>query len=150
MKSAIARTMPELEKKTQIISLRYRPSELERLDARAQAVGLSRSAYITRKVQGLPVLPPRVPQTNWLTYRELGEIARCLPAIGNNLNQIARALNTAKIKGELIPENLPSLEKLNETVRVIQETRDLIKEARLELCGVTRETGGRGDGEMNL
>ncbi|MDY7015353.1 MAG: plasmid mobilization relaxosome protein MobC [Cyanobacteriota bacterium] len=128
--------MPELEKKTKIVTLRYRPSELKHLNARAKAVGLSRSAYITRKVQGLPVLPTRVPQVNWLAYEELSQIARCLPAIGNNLNQIARALNTAKIKGESIPNNLPSTERLNEIVQTIVETQVLIKQARLELCGV--------------
>ena len=56
--------MPQPENKTQIISLRFRPTELEHLDSQAAAVNLSRSAYITRKLSGLPVLPARVPAVN--------------------------------------------------------------------------------------
>jgi hypothetical protein len=128
--------MPEPEKKTKIVTLRYRPSELEHLNAQAKAVGLSRSAYITRKVQGLPVLPMRVPRVNWLAYEELGTIARELPAMGNNLNQIARAINTAKIKGEPIPGNLPSTEQLQSAIAVVEELKTLIVEVGLKLSGV--------------
>jgi hypothetical protein len=136
--------MPEPEKKTKFVTLRYRPTELEHLNAQAKAVGLTRSAYITRKVQGLPVLPTRVPQVNWLAYEELGKIARELPAMGNNLNQIARAINTAKIKGEPIPGNLPSTKRINEIAQTIVETQALIQQARLELCGVRQDDGGTG------
>ena len=48
--------MPELENKTKIITLRFRPSELRDLDTKAKAVKLTRSAYIARKLMGLPIL----------------------------------------------------------------------------------------------
>jgi hypothetical protein len=71
--------MPSPENKTKIISVRFRPTELEYLDTQAAAVNLSRSAYITRKLTGLPVLPARVPPVNWQLYRELAHIASELP-----------------------------------------------------------------------
>lgn len=125
----------EPEKKTKIVTLRYRPSELEHLDAQAEAVGLSRSAYITRKVQGLPVLPVKVPKINWSAYEKLSTIAQQLPAIGNNINQIARAINTAKIQGEPIPNNLPSTEQLRSAIATYQELKTLMVEIGLKLSG---------------
>ncbi|MEC4988849.1 MAG: hypothetical protein SAJ37_08890 [Oscillatoria sp. PMC 1068.18] len=75
--------MPELEKKTKTIHIRFRPSELEHLDACAAAVGLTRSVYIRRKLEGLRLSPTKVPPVNWLTYEQLGEYASGLKAIGN-------------------------------------------------------------------
>jgi hypothetical protein len=128
--------MPSPEKKTQIVTLRFDKSELEDLNARALEVGLTRSAYIRRKLQGLPVLPARVPPLNGLAYEQLGQIARCLPAIRNNLNQIARAINTAKIQGEPIPDNLPSTEQLQRALVQIEELKTLMVEVGLQLLGV--------------
>ncbi len=64
---------------------------------------------MTRKLTGQSVLPARVPAVNWQLYGELADIASSLPAIGNNINQIALTLNTAQKKGEAIPQSLPSL-----------------------------------------
>ncbi len=47
--------MPNPEKKEKVVSIRFRESELSNLDEQADAVNLSRSAYITRKLQGLGV-----------------------------------------------------------------------------------------------
>jgi hypothetical protein len=131
--------MPEPENKTKIISLRFRPTELEYLDRLAAAVNLSRSAYITRKLTGLPVLPARVPPVNWQLYRELAHIASELPPIGNNLNQIAKVLNTKSLLGESLPETLPNPQSLLAIVQLIQQTQTLLKQVRLELSGVGQE-----------
>lgn len=131
--------MPEQENKTKIVTLRYRPSELKELDAQAEAVNLSRSAYITKKMQGLPVLPAKVPEINWQAYRELCVIAHQLPALGNNINQIAKAMNTATVKGETVPENLPSTNKLRKTILQIEELKKWLAEASLQLLGTDEQ-----------
>jgi len=102
-------------------------------------VNLSRSAYITRKLSGLPVLPARVPAVNWQLYRELAQIAEQLPPIGNNLNQIARVLNTRELLGEPLPETLPNSESLEAMIQLIQQTQTLLKQVRLQVSGVLPE-----------
>lgn len=73
--------MLQQKNKDKMVSIRFRDSELKQLAQQAKAVNLSRSAYITRKLQGLPVLTARVPPVNWDTYRELGAIASSLSAL---------------------------------------------------------------------
>ncbi|MDJ0567539.1 MAG: plasmid mobilization relaxosome protein MobC [Pleurocapsa sp. MO_192.B19] len=128
--------MPEPENKTKIVSFRFRPSQLEELDVQAKAVNLTRSAYVTRKLSGQSVLPARVPAVNWQLYGELASISSSLPAIGNNINQIAKALNTAKKKGEAIPQYLPKPESLEYALELIETTRETLREVRLALSGV--------------
>jgi hypothetical protein len=112
--------MPEPENKSKMISLRLRPCEVEALNQQAAAVNLSRSNYIMRKLQGLPVLPTRVPAVNWQLYEQLGAIASQFPTLGNNINQIAHILNTAKQQGQPIPENLPEPETLQQAIALIK------------------------------
>ncbi len=124
------------ENKSQIITQRMTKSELKELDEKARRVKLTRSAYINRKLNGLSVLPTRVPAINWKLYGELSTIASQLPAIGNNINQIAKALNTAALQNQSVPSSLPSPETLSETVELIEEVKTLVKEVRLGLSGV--------------
>ena len=128
--------MPEPENKTKIVTFRFKPSQLEELDAQAKAVNLTRSAYMTRKLTGQSVLPARVPAVNWQLYGELAEISSSLPAIGNNINQIAKALNTAKIKGEAIPQSLPKPESLENALKLMETTLEKLRDVRLALSGV--------------
>ncbi len=128
--------MPEPENKTKIVTIRFKPSQLSELDARAKAVNLTRSAYITRKLTGQSVLPARVPAVNWQLYGELAQISSSLPAIGNNINQIAKALNSAKIKGETIPQSLPKSESLEDALKLIEKMKEKLREVRLALSGV--------------
>ncbi|MGF1591095.1 MAG: plasmid mobilization relaxosome protein MobC [Pleurocapsa sp.] len=128
--------MPEPENKTKIVTIRIKPSQLEELDAQAKAVNLTRSAYVTRKLSGTSVLPARVPAVNWQLYGELATISSSLPAIGNNINQIARALNTAQKKGEAIPQSLLKSESLEYALELIETTLEKLTEVRLALSGV--------------
>ena len=128
--------MPEPENKTKIVTFRFKPSQLEELDAQAKAVNLTRSAYVTRKLSGQSVLPARVPAVNWQLYGKLAEISSSLPAIGNNINQIAKTLNTAQKKGEPIPQSLPKPESLEDALKLIETTREKLIEVRLALSGV--------------
>ena len=128
--------MPEPEQKTKIVTIRFKPSQLEEIDAQAKAVNLTRSAYMTRKLTGQSVLPARVPAVNWQLYGELASISSSLPAIGNNINQIAKAINTAKIKNEPIPQSLPKLENLEYALSLIEMMKEKLTEVRLALSGV--------------
>ena len=128
--------MPEPEQKTKIVTIRFKPSQLEQIDAQASAVNLTRSAYMTRKLTGQSVLPARVPAVNWQLYGELAEISSSLPAIGNNINQIAKALNTAQFKGEPYPQSLPKPESLEKAIELIEMMKEKLTEVRLALSGV--------------
>ena len=128
--------MPNPENKEKVISIRFRESELSNLDEQASSVNLSRSAYITRSLQGLPVLPSRVPSVNWNIYRELGEISTQLSALGNNINQMAKVLNTANQQGQPLPSNLNHVEDLTEVIALIEQLKPTLKQIRLQLSGV--------------
>ena len=141
--------MPEPEQKTKIVTIRFKPSQLEEIDAQAQAVNLSRSAYMTRKLTGQSVLPARVPAVNWQLYGELAEISSSLPAIGNNINQIAKALNSAQFKGEPYPQSLPKLESLENALSLIEMMKEKLTEVRLALSGVKQDNDINMDGNCD-
>ncbi len=123
------------ENKEKIISLRFKPSELEKLDRNCSEVGLTRSAYITRKILSLPVQPARVPSINWEAYEYLTAIAYHLPRIGNNLNQIAKVLNTAQLEGNSVKDEIADPEDLKQTVAVIKEQIPIVKQAARAIIG---------------
>lgn len=90
-------------KRTAVVQFRVTAEEKERLERAADALGLTLSEYVRIKATGdesplaSPALRPEPPGVYELR-RELG-------SIGNNLNQIARRLNT---NGEHIPDQLAS------------------------------------------
>lgn len=122
------------QNKTKTVTLRYRPADLEQLDRAAASVGLSRSAYITRKLQGLPLQPSKVPQVNWQAYAELGEIAHSLQDLANALNQKTSTFDDAQ---QPLTSTETREEKEELMLSQIERTQTLIKQLRLELCGVT-------------
>ncbi len=67
---------------------------------------------------------------------ELGEISTQLSALGNNINQMAKVLNTANQQGQLLPSNLNHVEDLTEIMAVIDQLKPTLKQIRLELSGV--------------
>lgn len=76
-------------KRTSLISLRLTESEKEKWSALAEAAGLGNnlSSFIRYCVEHRHIAPP-VPAINSAAYAELGRI-------GNNINQIAYAINRA-------------------------------------------------------
>ena len=124
------------ENKDKIISIRFKPSELEKLDRNCSEVGLTRSAYITRKILSLPVQPARVPEINWQAYENLTLLSHHLPRIGNNLNQIAKVLNTAQLEGIRIPPEIPEVENIQNTLAAIAEIKPEIDRIRENVIGI--------------
>jgi len=72
------------------------PAEKEAWTALAETAGLDISELVRRRMAGCRI--KTVPEANWQTYWQLGKI-------GNNINQIAKAQNTA-VAEELIPPPL--------------------------------------------
>ena len=136
--------MIKKENKTKIVTLRFRPSDLKELNEKAQEVMLTRSAYISRKLMGLPILPTRIPKVNWQLYHELSNLTTSLAAIANNINQIAKVLNRVEKRGETIPESLPNTDDLNKTLELMKTILPLLTEVRLCITGV-RENNTNND-----
>ncbi len=67
---------------------------------------------------------------------ELGEISTQLSALGNNINQMAKVLNTANQQGQPLPSNLNHVEDLTEVMALIEQLKPTLKQIRLELSGV--------------
>ena len=121
------------QNKTKTVTLRYQPADLEQLDRAAASVGLSRSAYITRKLQGLPLQTSKVPQVNWQAYAELGEIADSLSDLAHALNQKTSTFDDAQ---QPLTSTKTREEKEELMLSQIERTQTLIKQLRLELCGI--------------
>jgi hypothetical protein len=121
------------------IELRIELERLKQLDEMAKAASLTRSAYIIKRVEGRSIQPPKVPPINWDVYQKLGTIKTDLSSIGNNLNQIAKILNTEKMLGNRLPKQLPHPESITEAIEAITEIQELMRIIRLGTIGVECE-----------
>jgi hypothetical protein len=93
--------------RTHNFPVRLSDIELEMLRSRAEEAGLSASELMRRNALMRP-LPKRLSRVSLKTYVELGRI-------GNNINQLAKAANTAIKMGQpppADPGDLSALEKL--------------------------------------
>ena len=78
---------PHGHSRSSIVRIRFTPDEFEAVASAASSRGVTLSALVRHLTLGseLPKQPP--PKVDQETYRELGHI-------GNNLNQIAKRLNS--------------------------------------------------------
>ena len=81
-------------KRKNVVKPRLDDAELLVLDWRAEQSGISRSEYLRRMIFG--VFRPTIQVTchDDETLVEIGKLTTAMDRIGNNLNQIARHLNT--------------------------------------------------------
>ncbi|MEM7581700.1 MAG: MobC family plasmid mobilization relaxosome protein [Cyanobacteria bacterium P01_A01_bin.80] len=91
-------------KRTHIYTIRLSDLELDWLRMKASDAGISASNLIRRLTFGKP-LPKRMSKISLATYQELSRI-------GNNLNQLAKASNTAIKSGVQPPVDLTQLDQL--------------------------------------
>lgn len=75
-----------------VVPIRYTTEERERLYGAARSVGLSLSEYVRRAALKRPLPKASAPEVNRDTYRELCRI-------GNNLNQLMRAIHEGRASG---------------------------------------------------
>lgn len=89
--------MPQLKGKARLRTVQFKlmltKTEKETWTALAESAGLDISELVRRRMAGCRI--NTVPEANWQTYWQLGKI-------GTNINQIAKAQNTAIVDG-LIP-----------------------------------------------
>lgn len=103
------------------------PIEYEMIKQKAFDAGLS-IAELTRRSVLLKPLPRRMSRISLATYRELARI-------GNNINQLTRATNTAMKMGVRPPADPEQLEEL----------RKLLQEIGLKLSQVSTEITDEDD-----
>ena len=105
------------------IEVRVSDRELQIIDASAERTGLNRSEYLRAKgLEGICIKNGSLPDPDYahlmLNYREL-------LTQGNNLNQIARALNVARSRGESVEDYLAAVAA---TIAVNQQTLQQIQD----------------------
>lgn len=125
----------ELQYRSAVLTVRLNKPDLADLDELAKKHGLSRAeaarAVLTRAVDVFQAEPRET--------EAILELTQQLHAVGGNLNQIARALNLAAMKGELKldPATTAALETVqrqgNEVVRFAAEARRvMVRSAQLQ------------------
>ncbi len=107
--------------------MRFTSTELEYVDRCCKEKGLTRSAWIRKQcLDENIVLNPETVEY----FSNLESTKKQLASIGNNINQIARSINTAQASGLDIPDNLDAkfIWELNMEVQTLKVlVKDLIR-----------------------
>lgn len=91
---------PEKRQRNNKTDTRWDDAEYAALTQKAQAAALSRNGYIRASALGTP--GPRARRAPHVNAVELAEATAALNKVGNLLNQIAHAVNTALLAGQPI------------------------------------------------
>ena len=100
-----------------VVPIRVSPEERTQLYEAAKRFSVSLSEFVRRAALKLRMPAAAAPEVNRETYRELCRI-------GNNVNQLMRAVNEGRV-GQVDPI-------------LLGELRDLVKEVGLQCLGVVR------------
>ena len=104
------------ERRASKLTLRLRADELSAIEEMARERGLTRTAWVTGLVRARLFNRPVMPVDEDQVYRRaVSELHR----IGINLNQIARAMNTAVMEGQLVRSEAQSIEEARKEIRQI-------------------------------
>ena len=107
--------LSDAERRVHPVSTRLNHGELAMLDELCVKAGMQRGEYL--RAAALHKVPTIIPKVNQDAWSGLGRI-------GNNVNQIARALNASNISGDAVP---------------VEDVLRAIDSLRLALIGVTFE-----------
>lgn len=127
------------EYKTKPITIKWYPSDLVEIDRQAKKLNLTRTQYITECVLHKPVEKAHIFKVSWHTYRVMGEIARELKRIGNNINQIAKIFNAERLEGGRVPENYPLPEELSAIKSYTDRINQELNQIRLLIIGTKKQ-----------
>ncbi len=108
------------------VTLRFTQAEKEKLNASAEAAGCGNnlSKFIRLSVEGSNIVAPRsIPEINYRIFVELSRI-------GNNINQIAKAINISLKSGNLA---------VNDCSGEIEALKILMKDIKKSLVGMPQE-----------
>lgn len=108
--------------RTHMFQLRLSDLELDWVRMKAQDAGMSmaelgRRCILLRKI---PQPPPKISRVSLQTYTELG-------CIGNNLNQLTKAVNTSILMGYPLPSTL-------QIIKLLTELQELLNQCRREIA----------------
>ena len=108
-----------------VIGVRVSPKELQRFDAALARYGvLHRSDALRCLILAADdILRPDEGMTD-----ELRGLSAALNRVGNNVNQVARRLNEAKIKGERLPYTAASHAEIRDLAALVFDMADQIQE----------------------
>ena len=95
------------------ISFRVSESEFEKLKRSAETLQMSVPAFVKSKAQGTKLVTPKVDRSGAI------EIAKQLRAIGNNVNQMARATNATELDSNLAVNLTAELQKMQKELNQI-------------------------------
>ena len=111
-------TKHKLEKRTEHIDARYTLLEAERVQQQANAAGLSKSEFSRKRTLGERIMIPRVRGIDPAAIVELDRLVQEVNAIGNNVNQVARAMNSNR----RLPPGWDRIPAILEELRMKAET----------------------------
>lgn len=109
VRSAFELAEERRDNRTAVVPIRFTISEREHLRANANEARLSLSEWVRRAALQRRMPPTTVPAVNLDTYQELCRV-------GNNLNQLMRAIHS---EGRAIPEVITLLESLSLLVKTV-------------------------------
>ena len=116
------------------IGVRLDPLEHEALLLRADIAGLTPADYLRKRGLGTAARVRRPPETSDQATRALlRQLVGLVSSVGNNVNQMAHAVNRAALAGQPLPVGVEAVHDLNETLKVLRaELRELagIRDAR--------------------
>lgn len=102
------------------LTVRLRAEELSRLEEVSREAGFLRTSWITALVRSRLLKRPALNPADAEAYRRATQE---LNRIGRNLNQIARAMNTAVLEGSVLKAEAHIIENARNEIRAI--SRDL-------------------------
>ena len=120
------KTLPKIRPKERLsnhIHIRLTDSDYSQIKARAEQVNLSMSDFM-RRAALKRAIPRPLAAFDLKAYQVLCKIDAQFRIAGNNLNQIAKACNSAVILGEPVVVNTGFLEKVQQLIR---ENQNAIK-----------------------
>ncbi|AFZ15691.1 mobilization protein (plasmid) [Crinalium epipsammum PCC 9333] len=132
MKHKPPREKSQQQKRTRMFNLLLTPEEDELSFAKANEVGLSR-AEAFRRAFFRRQFPRKVTTVALSTYRELGKISVNLTNTGNNINQIARGINTSLQRDQAVQVDTSAIALLNELSAQLNQTTELLHQVRREI-----------------
>ena len=133
MKPKQPREKSQQQKRTRMFNLLLTPEEDELSHFKADEVGLSR-AEAFRRAFFRRQFPRKVTTVALSTYRELGNISVNLTNTGNNINQIARGINTSIQRGQPVQVDTSTIALLNELSLQLNQTTELLHQVRREIA----------------
>ncbi|MGB3205314.1 MAG: plasmid mobilization relaxosome protein MobC [Crinalium sp.] len=132
MKHKPPREKSQQQKRTRMFNLLLTPEEDELSLAKADEVGLSR-AEAFRRAFFRRQFPRKVTNVALSTYRELGNISVNLAQMGNNINQIAKGINTSIQRDQAVQVEAQTIALLNELSAQLNQTTELLHQVRREI-----------------